>query len=130
MNFYKKLSYLVLSILLIGGLSACEDSGPAETAGKKIDQTIEQAGDNINETADKVGVVIDDTEITSKVKAAIFAKSGLDTLKISVNTIKGVVTLSGVVASAAHSEMAIAIAKKVSGVKQVINLLAVKTILY
>jgi len=51
------------------------------------------------EQSEKAGVAIDDAEITTKVKAAIFAEPGLKTLQISVDTIKGVVTLSGSVDS-------------------------------
>ena len=128
MNIINHLKFITISILLTVAISACEEPGTAETAGKKLDESIEQAGDKIKDTADKVGVVIDDTEITSKVKAAIFAKPGLDTLKISVDTKKGVVTLSGDVASSEHSDMAKALAKEVSGVKEVNNLLVIKTI--
>ena len=124
-------------LLLIGGLVACDNPGPAETAGKKIDQTIEKAGQGISDAADKVGatmseqsnktgVAIDDTEITAKVKAAIFAGPGLDTLRISVETVKGVVTLSGTVDSRARSDMANTLASAVSGVRQVNNHLVVK----
>jgi len=50
----RKFKYIVLSMLLSLGLAACEKPGPAETAGKNIDQTVEKAGDKVNETADNV----------------------------------------------------------------------------
>lgn len=122
------------------GLSACEKPGPAETAGKKIDQTVEEAGKKMGEASDKVavkmaeqsekaGVVIDDAEITAKVKAAIFAEPGFKTLQISVDTVKGVVTLSGSVDSLASSDRAKALAGAVAGVKEVENRLALKTVI-
>ena len=122
-----------VSLLLVVGLAACDKApGPAETAGKKIDQTAESASKKLGDTADKVGdkmseqsartgVVMDDAEITAKVKAAIFAESGLKTLQISVDTVKGVVTLTGSVDSAANSDRAKALAGAVAGVKDVDN---------
>ena len=122
-----------VSLLLAMGLAACDKApGPAESAGKKIDQTAESAGKKIGDTADKVGdkvseqstrsgVAMDDTEITAKVKASIFAESGLKTLQISVDTVKGVVTLTGSVDSVANSDRAKALAGAVAGVKEVDN---------
>ena len=82
---------ICISLLLVAGLAACDKAkqGPAETAGRKIDQTVTEAGNKLGEAADKVGetadkagqkleaqgtktgIAIDDTEITAKVKAAM-----------------------------------------------------------
>lgn len=126
-----------ISILILVGLAACEKPGPAETAGKKLDQAAENAGIKFSDAIDKVGgkldeqsekagVVIDDAEITSKIKAAILAEHGLSILQISVRTINGVVTLSGSVGSQAHSDMAKALAGAVTGVTKVNNQLVLK----
>lgn len=126
-----------ISLLLVVGLAACGEPGPAETAGKKIDRMADQAGRKIDEAAGKVveklgeqnaktGAVIDDAEITAKIKAAIFAEAGLKTLQISVDTIGGVVTLSGSVDSQPNSDMAKALASAVAGVKRVENRLVLK----
>jgi osmotically-inducible protein OsmY len=128
-----------ISMLFVVGLGACDKPGPAETAGKKIDQTVDKAGKKIGDAADtvgdkmsaqsaKAGVAIEDTEITTKVKAAIFAEPGLKTLKISVDTVKGVVTLSGSVDSLPRSDRAKALAGAVTGVKKVENRLVLKSI--
>jgi hyperosmotically inducible protein len=126
-----------ISLLIVAGLAACGKPGPAERAGEKIDQTVDKAGMKIGETVDKVGeklsaqsaktgVAIDDAEITAKVKAAIFAEPGLKTLQISVDTVKGVVTLSGSVDSQPSSDRAKALAGAVAGVKDVENRLVLK----
>ena len=127
-----------ISMLLALGVAACNKApGPAESAGKQIDQTANDAGKKIGETVEKVGekmsdqsakagVVINDAEITAKVKAAILAEEGLKTLQISVDTEKGVVTLSGLVDSMAKSETAKSLAGAVAGVKEVKNNLALK----
>ena len=116
-----------ISMLFVVGLSACDKPGPAETAGKKIDQTADEAGKKMGEQSEKAGVAIDDTEITAKVKAAIFAEPGLKTLQISVDTIKGVVTLSGSVDSQASSNRTKELASAVAGVRDVENRLVVKS---
>lgn len=136
MNILDSFKLIGISALLVVGLSACDKPGPAETAGKNIDRSVDQAGQKITETADKVGekmseqgakvgVAIEDTEITTKVKAAIFAEPGLKTLQISVDTVKGVVTLTGSVKSQSNSDMAKALAVAVHGVKYVENRLVV-----
>ena len=120
------------SMLLLGGLAACNKPGPAETAGRKIDQTVDDAGKKMGETADKAseklgeqsakaGVAIEDTEITAKVKASIFAEPGLRTLQISVDTVKGLVTLTGSVDTVSSSDKAKVLAAAVAGVKEVNN---------
>jgi osmotically-inducible protein OsmY len=82
---------------------------------------MDQAGQKIGEATNKAGVAIDDTEITAKIKAAFMAESGLKTLQISVDTVKGVVTLSGSVDTQQHSDTAKAMASAVSGVNKVKN---------
>ena len=128
-----------ISLLLVAGLTACDSKpGPAESAGKKIDQSATDTGNKIGETVDKIGnkldeqsaktgAAIDDAEITTKVKAAVFAEPGLKTLQISVDTIKGVVTLSGSVDTPANRERAKDLAAAVSGVKEVDNRLVQKS---
>jgi osmotically-inducible protein OsmY len=67
------------------------------------------------------GEYVDDTVITTKVKAAIFNEPSLKSAEINVETFKGVVQLSGFVSSAAAENTAIAVARKVGGVKSVKN---------
>ena len=61
-----------------------------------------------------------DTWITSKVKADLVTEKGIPGTDIKVETNKGVVSLSSTVAvTDAQKEMAVAIAKKINGVKAV-----------
>ena len=127
MKVAERFKIIGVSMLLVAGLAACEkqNPGPAESAGKNIDRTMNQAGEKIGNAADKAGVAIDDTEITTKIKAAFMAESGLKTLQISVDTVKGVVTLSGSVDTQQHSDTAKAMASAVSGVNSVKNELVI-----
>lgn len=139
MKAIKRFKLTCISVLLAAGLMACDKPGSAEIAGKKIDQTIDEASKKIGETVDKVGeklneksagtgLAIDDAEISLKVKAAIFAEPGLKSLQIGVDTVKGVVTLSGSVDSLPSSDRAEALASAVAGVKKVENRLVTKQI--
>ena len=137
MKTVEKFKLLGLSVVIIGSLAACDKPGSAESAGKKIDESVENSARKMNETAERVGekmenqsekagVAIDDAAITTKVKAAIFAEPNLKSLQISVDTVGGVVTLTGSVNSSADSDRAKAVAAAVEGVKNVDNHLAVK----
>jgi hyperosmotically inducible protein len=70
--------------------------------------------------------VVDDTLITTKVKTALIAEKGIDSNRISVETEKGRVMLSGDVRSPDQRQRAEGLARKVSGVKEVENKLEVK----
>ena len=72
------------------------------------------------------GQYVDDSVITTKVKAAIFEEPTLKSLQIKVKTYKGVVQLSGFVDSDQNVKKAGEVAKSIEGVKSVINDLIVK----
>ncbi len=65
------------------------------------------------------GEYVDDTVITTKVKAAILEEPTLKSAEINVETFKGVVQLSGFVSSAAAQGKAVQVARGVGGVKSV-----------
>ena len=137
MKFSGTLKLTSISVLIVMGLAACDNRGSAETAGEKIDRSISNAGNKIEQTADnvgdsmerqgqKTGQALDDATITAKVKAAIFAEPSLKTLQISVDTVQGVVSLTGSVDSQEERNRAKALASAVDGVKVVENRLALK----
>jgi osmotically-inducible protein OsmY len=67
------------------------------------------------------GEYIDDSWITTKVKAEIFKEPSLKVTQINVETNKNVVQLSGFVDSTASMTKAVAIARSVEGVSSVKN---------
>nr|WP_321397441.1 BON domain-containing protein [uncultured Desulfobacter sp.] len=75
---------------------------------------------------ESTGEYVDDSVITTKVKARIFEDPMLKVLQINVETFKGEVQLSGFVNSAAASAKAVAVTKSVKGVKSVTNSLILK----
>jgi hyperosmotically inducible protein len=72
------------------------------------------------------GEYIDDTVITTKVKAAVLDEPTLKVFQINVETFKGVVQLSGFVNSTATVNKAAEVARTVRGVKSVKNDLQVR----
>jgi len=94
---------MVMAILFIMGLAACQTP-----AGRSV------------------GVVVDDSTITTKVKAELFNDKLLSGFSISVDTFQGEVTLTGGVDSQQLKDRAENIAGSVRGVKKVNNLLMIK----
>src|ERR1700738_3163087 len=72
-------------------------------------------------THEGTGEYVDDSVITTKVKAAIFNEPGLKVSEVQVETFKGVVQLSGFVSSRADINGAVRVASAVNGVKSVTN---------
>ncbi len=72
-------------------------------------------------TQSGTGEYIDDTVITTKIKAAIFENASLKSAEINVETFKGVVQMSGYVNSQADINKAAEIARSVKGVSNVKN---------
>jgi osmotically-inducible protein OsmY len=72
------------------------------------------------------GEYVDDTVITSKVKAEIFNEPALKSREINVETFKGVTQLSGFVSSQADINKAVEVASHVGGVKSVRNDMKIK----
>jgi osmotically-inducible protein OsmY len=72
------------------------------------------------------GEYIDDSVITTKVKAEILKDDTLKSSEINVETFKGVVQLSGFVSSPADIDKAVEVARSVKGVTSVNNDMRVK----
>ncbi|MDK9707320.1 MAG: BON domain-containing protein [Desulforhopalus sp.] len=118
------LAVISLGFVLI--LTGCQQEGAGEKAGKKVDQAIEKMGTKIEQTGDTIGSKVeivtgkmDDMAITAKIKAEIFNDSLLRGMQIEVSTVRGVVTLSGVVNSQMGIDRALEIARGVEDVKAV-----------
>ncbi|MGH8307028.1 MAG: BON domain-containing protein [Gammaproteobacteria bacterium] len=126
----KIIKALVPAVLVLSAVAvtACGNSnpGPAQTAGKKVDQAAQTAGNAVGQAAQNTGQAISDSVITTKVKSAIFAEPSLKVLQIDVDTVSGVVTLTGTVDTQQQSDLATRIAAGIDGVKHVDNKLKAK----
>lgn len=74
-----------------------------------------------------MGEYIDDATTTAKIKAIILKDAGLKGFDINVKTYKGVVQLSGFVDTSSIAEQAVADARKIPGVRSIVNSLIVKS---
>ncbi|MDL2355187.1 MAG: BON domain-containing protein [Pseudomonadota bacterium] len=72
------------------------------------------------------GEYVDDSLITTKVKAALVGDPNVKATEVNVETFKGVVQLSGFVSSRESIQKAIDLARGVSGVRGVKNDMVVK----
>ncbi|MCT4705336.1 molecular chaperone OsmY [Enterobacteriaceae bacterium H11S18] len=117
----KTLLAVVLGSVLASGTALAED-----TMMNKTESTADSAGKKIDSSMNQVGNFMDDSSITAKVKAALVDDENIKSTDISVKTDKKVVTLSGFVESQAQAEQAVSVAKGVEGVSSVSDKLHVR----
>ena len=84
------------------------------------------SGCAVNRHQETVGAYVDDTAITTSVKARYVDNHDVDASSIRVETLNGTVMLSGFARSETEKRTAEAIAVKVDGVKHVKNEIAVR----
>jgi osmotically-inducible protein OsmY len=84
------------------------------------------AGCAVTRGQESVGAYVDDSAITTAVKARFVDNKTVDASAISVETLNGTVMLSGFAKSGAEKTVAESLAWKVNGVKQVKNEIAIR----
>jgi hyperosmotically inducible periplasmic protein len=104
MNNSIKMSLVVIGLALGASLAACAPT----------------------RTSESTGAYVDDASITTKVKAAVLADTGLKVFEIHVATENDVVQLSGFVDSSSTVDRASDVARRVAGVRGVRNDLVVR----
>lgn len=97
-------------LVLIGALTLCGMAGSCAAT----------------RTTDSTGQYVDDSAITAKVKSALLGDDAVKSFAVSVETVKGVVQLSGFVDTSDQRSAAGRDASAVLGVKDVKNSLIVK----
>lgn len=50
----RKLGIAMMMALMLGGVAACEEEGPAEQAGENVDEAMEEAGESVEEMGEDV----------------------------------------------------------------------------
>ena len=106
----KALTFAAISALAVGTATqgyAADDAGSKEKSGS-------------------VGQYVDDATITTRVKSRFASDNTVSATRIKVDTVKGIVELSGSVASEAERDQAVSIARAVPDVKGVRNNLTVQ----
>lgn len=74
-----------------------------------------------------IGNQVDDATLTARVNAALIESRDVPVVSIDVDTLEGVVTLTGIVDNAGVSKNVEAVVSRVSGIKGIKNLLQVET---
>ena len=112
-------------------LVVAQAAQPNSSAGTSSNSSTDTALPSAN--ADRSGVgktpmrtIVDDSILTTKIKAAMLANAGVKAADVSVETNSGEVTLSGAVSNQPEIEQAQQIATNVVGVKTVVNKLTLK----
>ena len=116
----------ILGLSLTTLLTGCDRmNSSSSTANRPADNStaVETPASDSNRT---VGGVIDDSVITTKVKAALLADPDVKSSDIYVETRDGKVLLSGFVNNQTQIHRAIEIAQGIEGVKTVDNKMSVK----
>ncbi|HUX30045.1 MAG TPA: BON domain-containing protein [Thiobacillus sp.] len=122
---------LTASLALLA--TGCDRKPADQTAGETIDNTVAETkqnarelGNTLEQQTDQAGQALDDTAITTSIKTRYFADDTLKGLDISVETVDGVVTLTGTVQNDDARSLATTIAQGVDGVTSVNNQLTIK----
>jgi hyperosmotically inducible periplasmic protein len=133
MKLPHRLIGIAVTTLAIVFAAGCDRKTSTESTGDRADGTAERAGEKMDRAAtdmsreaDKAGDKMSDAAITAKVKTAIIAEPGLKAMQIDVDTVNGVVTLTGTVDAPQLIDQARQVAQSVEGVKSVNNRLTVK----
>lgn len=89
--------------------------------------TVLATGCSSTPTRESTGEAVDDTWITTKVKAKFVEDKDVSALNIAVETFKGTVQLSGFANSVDERERAVELARGIKGVKSVKNDIRLKS---
>lgn len=111
---------------MIDNKQATTNSGYNNNANNTANTTGGTMTDKADKAMDKTGAAIADSVITTKVKADMLKERDLKSTAVHVETVNGVVMLSGFVGSQAEADKAVDVAKNVKGVSDVKSTLSVK----
>lgn len=104
---------ILASIVACFGISACSKTEPIPAGSKTAATTT-------------VGTELDDTVITTSIKAAFLDDKTIKGGDVTVETRKGEVQLSGFLDNQAQIDRAVEVARSVKGVRNVANSMAIK----
>lgn len=118
---------LIAKTLIASGvaLSALSSAYAADQNKEPMGTNREATSPNRNSSG-SVGQYVDDATITAKVKAKHAEDDRVSAMGVEVETVKGVVTLTGEAKSQAEIQRAEVLAKQVEGVKSVSNMIELK----
>ena len=69
MKMKNSLKVVFTSMMIVSGLAACDSEGPAEKAGKKIDQVTENVSDSVSNAAERADQAVTNLTNTTEPKS-------------------------------------------------------------
>jgi hyperosmotically inducible periplasmic protein len=124
---------LLLLVVLVGGAFVAGWWGRAPQAERDAVATAGRAGaDRAREVASQVGQktaeaaktaqeALSDGSLTAKIKAKMALDDTVKALDLNIDTVDGVVTVTGKVRTSAERDRALALARETNGVKRVVD---------
>ena len=127
-----KLMLLLVILLALGafffgywGRIPQADRDAVATAGRtgaeRAREVASQVGQKTAEAAKVAQEAISDGSLTAKIKAKMALDDSVKALDLNVDTVDGVVTVSGKLRTAAERDRALALARETNGVKRVVD---------
>ena len=120
---------IALAVTLVSGpVLAAEPIGSTanSVSGASVDSSAETGSGNKVAPKSTIAAVVDDSIITTKIKASLLTDGSVNDSAISVETSQGTVLLSGFANTPAQVEQAEKIATHIDGVKSVVNKIALR----
>ena len=129
--------FLVLAIVAVGGVAAFNyfsgNGWPARPAAaaleagakRQAEKLATKAAAKATDAAGKLGETVSDGALTAKIKSKMALDDNVEARDINVDTANGIVTLTGVVASAEQRDRALRLARETEGVTNVVDRLRV-----
>ncbi|WP_297324347.1 BON domain-containing protein [Nitrosomonas sp.] len=143
-NVSAKKVLMITGLSVVLGLASCQQEGPAEKVGQKLDRSIEKTEQKIEQTTEQTErklddakksitektetseQYIDDSVITMNIKRAILNDPLLKVFQIKVTTVNGIVQLSGTLDSKESIDRAVEVVGNQKDVKSLQNDLVIK----
>ncbi len=66
MKWMKRIAYVLCLVAFLGAMTGCSEDGPAEKAGRQIDEAMDAAKDKMNEMGDQAKDAYEDMKDQAK----------------------------------------------------------------
>ena len=134
-----RLALVVIILVAVGGFllgwwtrgdEVPERTGEIGTTGREAAETAREAtadlGDRAATAAGQARNAVEDGALTAKIKSKMALDDTVEALEIDIDTVNGVVTLTGTVDTDAQEKRAIQLARETNGVTRVVDRLEVR----
>jgi len=133
-----RLVILLIVLVAVGGFflgwwgagAPVPDRDTVATAGQTAADAAKRAGNELGQKAGEAAKTaqeaMSDGTLTAKIKAKMALDDSVKALDLDIDTVDGVVTLTGKVKTRAERERAVALARETNGVRQVVDRLTLQ----